>query len=144
MNHGCAEVRQALHQVLSKAWRSGARCNELVVSVLRSAFAANIPWLTGTKPPGPTPSNDLNAGEFLEGAINLTNLDIVECFSTFLADSRSWNSLTADLKDFALGSLPLCHVAGSKVCSADPSPGVCLIEDKLCREDSDSITLHEH
>ena len=94
--------------------------------------ATDIPWLTETKQPGPSSSNDLNEGEFFEGAVNLTQAGLVACFASFLGDSRSSNSLTADLKDYALDDFPLCSVVGDKQCSADPDPGFCLISDAVC------------
>lgn len=100
----------------------------------------DVPWLTETKQPGNTPSNDLDVGAFFEGAINLTDADLLACFSNFFGDSRSSNSLTADIKDYALDEFPLCSVAGSKVCSADPSQGFCLIADTACAVDGECNT----
>lgn len=49
-------------------------------------------------------------GAFFEGGINLTKLGVEEgCFNTFIAETRSSQSVTAQLKDYALGAFPLCH-----------------------------------
>lgn len=79
--------------------------------------ATDIPWLTETKQPGPTPSNDLAVSELFEGKINLTNLDLVGCFSRYMAVTRSSTSLTATLFDYALGDFDLCSIAVTKSCT---------------------------
>ncbi|MDI3326905.1 hypothetical protein QKW35_21240, partial [Pontibacterium granulatum] len=49
-------------------------------------------------------------GAFFEGGINLTKLGVEEgCFNTFIAETRSSQSVTAQLKDYAMGAFPLCH-----------------------------------
>lgn len=49
-------------------------------------------------------------GSFLEGGINVTKLlgGTSTCFASFLAETRSSTSTTAQLKDFAGGSFPVC------------------------------------
>jgi hypothetical protein len=54
--------------------------------------------------------NEIAAGGFLEGGINLSDLGLEGCFSSFMAASRSSDSLTADPKDFILGSFEACGV----------------------------------
>lgn len=71
-----------------------------------SATAA--PWPYNPKPnvgsEGTLPTNT-----FFEGGIDLTALAGGQtCFSTFLAETRSSTSTTAQLKDFALGSFDTC------------------------------------
>jgi hypothetical protein len=60
---------------------------------------------------------------FLEGAINVSavvpNSD--ECFATFLAETRSSTSTTAQLKDFVLGDFPVC--APGTTLTASPAAG---------------------
>lgn len=58
---------------------------------------------------------------FMEGGINISqifeNFGLqVPCFSTFLIESRSSTSVTAQLKDFVLGSLNTCKVSVAKSC----------------------------
>ena len=57
---------------------------------------------------------------FFEGGINLTQLvgGSDNCFSSFMAESRSSSSFTASLKDFVLGDFELCGVSITKTCSA--------------------------
>ncbi len=52
--------------------------------------------------------NQIASGGFLEGGVNLTDLGLEGCFSSFMATSRSSDSLTADPKDFILGSFEAC------------------------------------
>jgi hypothetical protein len=52
-----------------------------------------------------------------EGGINLTQiLGGTACFSSFLAETRSSTSITATLKDFAVGAFPVCDIEVSKAC----------------------------
>lgn len=54
---------------------------------------------------------------FFEGGINLTRiLGGAACFSSFMSETRSSRSVTATLKDFALGEFPVCSIAVSKTC----------------------------
>jgi hypothetical protein len=52
--------------------------------------------------------NAINAGGLLEGGVNLSDLGLEGCFSSFMATTRSSDSLTADPKDFILGSFESC------------------------------------
>jgi uncharacterized repeat protein (TIGR01451 family) len=67
----------------------------------------NVPWLYTNKQGQIQPQ----AGEFLEEGVDLTALGIQGCFSTFMAETRSSQSPTATLSDFALGGFPLCSLA---------------------------------
>jgi hypothetical protein len=64
---------------------------------------------------------------FFEGGINVSQLlgGEVPCFSSFLAETRSSRSETAQLKDFVLGAFDLCGIAVTKACTAavDASDG---------------------
>jgi len=57
---------------------------------------------------------------FIEGGINVTSLlgGQSECFSSFMAETRSSQSATATLKDFALGGFVTCKLEVSKTCPA--------------------------
>ena len=52
----------------------------------------------------------LRAGEFYEGGVNLDTVfgGDAPCFSSFIAETRSSQSTTAQLKDFALGNFNTC------------------------------------
>ncbi len=78
--------------------------------------ATDVPWLTETKQPGNTPSNDLDVSKFFEGGVNLTANGLEACFSTFMGVTRSSTSLTATLFDYALGEFPLCAISVTKTC----------------------------
>ena len=54
--------------------------------------------------------NEIASGGLLEGGVNLTDLGLEGCFSSFMATSRSSDSLTADPKDFILGNFEACGV----------------------------------
>jgi hypothetical protein len=49
-------------------------------------------------------------GSFYEGGINLTRLAGVRCLKSFMAETRSSQSVTAQLKDLALGPFDTCPV----------------------------------
>lgn len=57
---------------------------------------------------------------FFEGGINISKLvgGNDNCFSSFMAETRSSSSFTASLKDFVLGDFELCGVAITKNCSS--------------------------
>ena len=58
---------------------------------------------------------------FYEGGINVSKLigGDVPCFSSFLAETRSSRSETAQLKDFVLGDFDLCAISVTKECVAE-------------------------
>ncbi|MEX6500766.1 hypothetical protein [Pseudomonas zhanjiangensis] len=54
-----------------------------------------------------------------EGGINISNLlGTSPCFASFLAETRSSESQTAQLKDFVLASFPVCGIDVEKFCAA--------------------------
>ena len=65
------------------------------------------PWLTSNKQDGV--GHSLRTSEFFEGGLNLTQSNLAgKCFNTFLADTRSSQSLTATLFDYSEGTLGEC------------------------------------
>lgn len=71
---------------------------------------------------------------FLEGAININAVlpGADQCFASFLAETRSSTSPTAQLKDFVLGDFPIC--APSTTLSASPStasPEIAVVGDQV-------------
>jgi len=56
---------------------------------------------------------------FFEGGIDITALVGEVCFSSFMAETRSSHSETAELKDFALDNFDLCSIDVEKVCFSD-------------------------
>jgi hypothetical protein len=64
------------------------------------------PWLTVKKT---MVDNSLDTGEFFEGGINLTQTGFGDkCFNTFVGDTRSSQSPTATIFDYARGTLGEC------------------------------------
>lgn len=60
--------------------------------------------------------NCIPIGASFEGGINLTDLNLqTECFSSFMLETRSSQSVDAVLKDFALGTFESCSVACTKM-----------------------------
>jgi uncharacterized repeat protein (TIGR01451 family) len=88
---------------------SGAECDvpgdHEACAVVNSGNAA-APWAYTDK----DGDHDFAAGAFYEGGINLDDIfpNGAPCFAGFLAETRSSQSTTAQLKDFALGSLTTC------------------------------------
>ena len=83
---------------------------EILPLPLSQAFAAvcstdqTSPWAFISKF---GPANVFQHGEFYEGGVNLTTLlGSGICFSSFLSETRSSQSLDAQLKDFALHTFP--------------------------------------
>ncbi|RMH82995.1 hypothetical protein EA796_17615 [Pseudomonas sp. AOB-7] len=64
--------------------------------------------------------NRLPAESFFEGGVNVSALlgGNVPCFSSFLAETRSSRSETAQLKDFVLGNFDVCAIEVTKNCVA--------------------------
>lgn len=90
---------------------------------------ANITKYWTHIPADPTPAGVIPTRHFIEGAIDVTALFGDVCFSSFMAETRSSHSETAQLKDFALGSFELCNVrATSKDC--DQVQGVSPLYDQ--------------
>jgi hypothetical protein len=52
--------------------------------------------------------DQIGSGGLLEGGLNLTDLGLEGCFSSFMATTRSAPSVTADPKDFILGNFEAC------------------------------------
>jgi len=67
----------------------------------------STPWPTSNKQDGV--GTTLREAEFFEGGLNLTNTNLGgKCFNVFIGDTRSSQSLTATLFDFARGKLGEC------------------------------------
>ncbi|WP_339458265.1 DUF7507 domain-containing protein [Pseudomonas sp. EA_105y_Pfl2_R69] len=69
----------------------------------------------------PKSGSGLPFESFFEGGINVSQLlgGDVPCFSSFLAETRSSRSETAQLKDFVLGAFDLCSINVTKNCVAE-------------------------
>ena len=88
------------------------------VNVANNVF---VPWGTEDKPkPGgasANPANTLEPAEFIEGGINLTDAFAAAgqtapgCFGSFMAETRSSDTVSATLKDFVLADLNTCDAS---------------------------------
>jgi len=68
----------------------------------------NSPWAYQSKISG-SPANTIYAGGFMEGGVDLTQLQLEGCFSSFLVETRSSPEVGAQLKDFLLGTFEVCE-----------------------------------
>jgi hypothetical protein len=69
-----------------------------------------------------TPSSTYERGALFEGGIDATGLGLdLQCAGTFVADTRSSQSPTAQLHDFSIGQVDLCTAAVSTTSSQTSS-----------------------
>ena len=135
--------------VEARTWKNGAdNGGEGLLSNPDSGFlcgsssndkACAITNLANINPPWNHPAKTAAADgsllpqEFYEGGVDVTQLQIdagnvdgngnplVPCITTFLADTRSSQSPTATLFDYAAGSFPVCRPATSLTVSRSPA-----------------------
>ncbi len=123
------DVGDNLHLLYSGA---GALCGNVPPSpacAITNAGPSASPW---PYVPKAGTSGIFPAESLFEGGINLTEiLGSTACFSSFLAETRSSTSVTATLKDFALGEFPVCDVGVWKTCEVT----------RLADEDDDTDRL---
>lgn len=72
-------------------------------AIVNTSAEVNPPWDAPDADGG-----NLNVNEFYEGAINLSQLGLEECFSTVVANSRSSHEPGSTLHDFAFSSFETC------------------------------------
>jgi hypothetical protein len=95
---------------------------------------AVAPWLFKNK----SGQTTFGHGEFYEGGLNLNTLGLQnECFSSFLAETRSSQSVTATLKDFVLGGFQQC---GASMATTPHAPAT--IGANGSATISDDATIH--
>ena len=95
--------------------------------------AITTKWLTAA---GTSVGHTLQPSEFFEGGIDLTSEHLDnKCFNTFVGDTRSSQSLTATIFDYALGTLGEC----SATMTTKPSSGSIAIGSSIT--DSATITV---
>ncbi len=86
-------------------------------AVTNSSASISPPWAHPDKN-----GDDLDPLEFFEGGVNLTAAGIGNaCFARFLANTRSSQSLTATIFDFAAGELQLCAPSTDLAITTTPS-----------------------
>lgn len=79
---------------------------------------------------------DLDALEFFEGGVNLGSRQAAGCFASYVANTRSSQSLTATIFDFDQGSLPVCRPSTALSASASAPT--------IHGGDSVTLTFNEH
>lgn len=103
--------------------------------------AAPAPWAYTPKAGS---AGTFPAESFFEGGINITELFGGRCFASFLANSRSSHSETADLKDFALGSFNTCgSIAVTQACAAEPPDNPVLVGGASVRTRFDVVISND-
>jgi hypothetical protein len=100
---------------------AGAAC------AITNAAAINVFWPFDYKGAGfcSGPTCPVPPLAFFEGGVDLTDLfgDNLPCITSFLAETRSSSSVTADLKDFVAGSFELCKIGITKACATQVPQG---------------------
>jgi uncharacterized repeat protein (TIGR01451 family) len=62
-------------------------------------------------------------GSFFEGGINLSTFGLAGCFTTFLAETRSAQTTSAQLKDFVAGNIATCKLTNTATVTWTGSDG---------------------
>jgi len=102
----------------------GAPSHSLVCAVINTTNQV-APWPFASTDSGVAPQV-FNPGSFFEGGFDLTGLfnqlgKAQPCFSSFMEETRSSQSLTATIKDFVLGSFQLCSISANATCVGTPA-----------------------
>lgn len=109
-------------------------CNDAINGIPAESVCA-----TSNRSPKPVPANwtggytfkgggndgQFPAGTFFEGGVNITALfqgATLPCFTSYLAMTRTSASTTAQLKDYVLGSFPVCGISVGKACDLNTPP----------------------
>ena len=93
-------------QTVDNGGECGATANDHACGKT-NANLENSPWPFQGRD---TAANKFGPGTFFEGGINLSDLGLdTGCFTTFLAETRSSQSVDATLSDFALGEFSFCE-----------------------------------
>src|SRR5262245_51163389 len=97
---------------------SGLSAGDHDVCAITNVAASPAPVSWGYVPKSGTPGV-FPPQSFFEGGVNLNTIfgGNVPCFSSFLAETRSSSSITAQLKDFAEGEFALCRIDVTKNCN---------------------------
>ena len=90
--------------------------DDTACALTNNGFPQASPW---AYTPKSGTANIFPNESFFEAGIDITALVGEVCFSSFMAETRSSHSETAELKDFALGDFDLCSVNVEKVCTND-------------------------
>jgi hypothetical protein len=118
---------------------SVAAADDAACSIVNAANTT-APW---TYTPKFGPAGVFPQGSFYEGGINVTRLvPGVQCFKSFMAETRSSQSVTAQLKDLALGPFDTCPVTTSSGPTVPaPNPPARPLLPESGRDDTRPLTL---
>jgi uncharacterized repeat protein (TIGR01451 family) len=108
--------------VFSAADCADAAADDDVCGVINQTPGEDPPWNYLNKDGGST----YESAAFVEFGLDINAVlgtDEIGCFSSFLAETRSSQSLTAQLKDFALGEFPVCGIDVVKESDGLSKPG---------------------
>lgn len=134
-NGGAIATAKVFEWVGTGGSESGGTLNDITgtapagsVFSISNAVAQNIPGSCPAwdyTPKGGAPGGPISVNAFFEGAINLDAFPALAgaCFSTFMVETRSSASVTATLKDFALGQFNTC--ASIEVTKTADNTAVC-------------------
>ncbi|KFZ38827.1 hypothetical protein HR45_05325 [Shewanella mangrovi] len=122
-------------ELLYASGNAGAKCLTAGDSGIACAITNETPELAGVAN-GLWPyenkegiANTYPYESFFEGRLNVSKafaevgITEIPCFSSFLIETRSSRSETAQLKDFLGGDFPLCSIAITKTCGATELTG---------------------
>jgi hypothetical protein len=117
--------------------RDGAHPLNDPICAVANEGTISTPWLTVNKT---TVNHSLDHGEFFEGGINLTQTGFGDkCFNTFVGDTRSSQSPTATIFDYARGELGECASTTSTLANtANPTS----IGTGSVASNHDTATIH--
>ena len=113
-NPAMEDVADNLHELFPPALAlCGAVSGDNVCAITNSS-PQPAPW---SYTPKSGPAGTLPEQSFFEGGINVSALlGSTPCFSSFLAETRSSQSETSQLKDFVLDQFAVCSIDVTKVC----------------------------
>ncbi len=99
------DTNDSLENVANEVACSAAIAGDIACAQANTSVVAS-PWFYDPKT---GPNNSFPLGSFFEGGVNLNSLGLdIGCGGSFLAETRSSQSVDAQLKDFALGDFSLC------------------------------------
>jgi hypothetical protein len=107
---------QVLGQAADATCVSSANGEHPAGCAISNTFPVASPW---PYTPKQGEANVYPVASFFEGGINVSSLlgsANLPCFSSFIVETRSSTSLTAQLKDFVSGEFSLCGVSMTKAC----------------------------
>ncbi|NVJ68153.1 MAG: hypothetical protein HWE16_16835 [Gammaproteobacteria bacterium] len=113
-------------QLIYNSGDAGAKCNTasdpgVACAITNDSEFSQADWAFQSKTAA---AGVYPVESFFEGRLNVTDalalvgVTEIPCFSSFLIETRSSRSETAQLKDFLGGEFPLCSIAVTKTCSA--------------------------